>query len=199
MHADDEGARLMLAWRAGEDVAFDRLVELHSGQVWALVSRFMGRHPGREDLVQEVFLRVVRARERYQPTARFTTWLYRIVFNLCVNETQRGAGREAVSLDGPMGTAAGREGQTREWEDEGLEGPSERMERADLVGQVRAAIAALPEKQRMALILAKYDEMPYVEIGVVLGASEKAVKSLVHRAREGLRELLAPLLEEELA
>ena len=186
----------MLAWKAGDESAFDRLVEAYSGQVWALLTRFLGKHSGREDLVQEVFLRVVRARDRYEPTARFTTWLYRIVFNLCVNETQRGGGRESLSLDAP---AEGLGGAVPEVLDPQAEAPSGRMEREDLVGRVRGAIAALPEKQRMALILAKYEEMPYVEIGAVLGSSEKAIKSLVHRARETLREWLAPLIEEELA
>jgi RNA polymerase sigma-70 factor (ECF subfamily) len=180
----------MLAWRAGDEAAFDRLVELYSGQVHALLTRFLGRRATREDLVQEVFLRVVRARDRYQPTARFSTWLYRIVFNLAVNETQRGGGQEALSLDQPFGEG----GSFAELEPGGEAEPSEGLERDDVVQAVRSAIAGLPEKQRMALILAKYHDTPYVEIAAVLGSSEKAIKSLVHRARESLRETLAPFL-----
>jgi RNA polymerase sigma-70 factor (ECF subfamily) len=192
-HDDDPGAAWMLAWRAGDEAAFDRLVERYSAQVWALLTRFLGRHPGREDMVQEVFLRVVRSRERYEPRARFTTWLYRIVFNLCVNETQRGGGREFTSL----GEGEEEAGGAMLFADETEEGPSAHMEQSDVVRLVRRAIAGLPAPQRMALVLAKYHEMPYVEIGKVLGSTEKAVKSLVHRAREALRANLEPVLRLE--
>ena len=182
----------------GDETAFDQLVETFSGQVYALLTRFLGRHSGREDMVQEVFLRVIRARDRYEPRARFTTWLYRIVFNLSVNETQRAGGKGQLSLDSPAG---GRSDDDRPLDvaDERLLDPSEEMERDDVVGAVREAISRLPETQRMALVLAKYDDMAYAEIGEVLGSSEKAIKSLIHRARETLRVELAPLLKEELA
>src|SRR4029077_8986277 len=100
--ADDPGVRWMLAYQAGDEGAFDRLVETYSPQVFALLTRFLGARSNREDMVQEVFLRVIRARERYQPAARFSTWLYRIAFNLSVNETQRGARNESQ----PMATPA---------------------------------------------------------------------------------------------
>ena len=193
----DLGAELMLAWRDGDDSAFERLVEAYSGQVYALLTRFLGRHPGREDFVPEVFLRVVRSRERYEPRARFTTWLYRIVFNLAVNETQRGAGKDALSLDTPLGRDE--EGGPRDIPDEAAPDPAEGLERGDVVEAVRGAIESLPENQRMALVLAKYEGMAYAEIGDVMGSSEKAIKSLIHRARERLRELLSPYLMEELA
>ncbi|MCY2959780.1 MAG: sigma-70 family RNA polymerase sigma factor [Planctomycetota bacterium] len=196
---EDPGVRLMLAWKAGDESAFDRLVEAYSGQVWALLTRFVHGQGAREDLVQEVFLRVIRARDRYEPTARFSTWLYRIVFNLSVNETQRAGKRETGS--GERGFDDGefqRDGMARIADDSLVE-PAETLARGDAVAAVRAAIQALPEQQRMAVILAKYDEMPYDEIGEVLGISEKAVKSLVHRARESLRERLAPFLKGEIA
>lgn len=194
---DDRGATLMLAWQGGDEGAFDALVEAYSGQVYALLTRFLGRSSSREDMVQEVFLRVIRARDRYQPTARFTTWLYRIVFNLAVNETQRSRARTTWSLDAPVG--GDEDGPAHDALDEAAADPSDGLEREDAVQAVRAAIASLPDKQRLALVLAKYHDMPYVEIGEVLGSSEKAIKSLVHRARETLRERLAPFLEEKLA
>ena len=186
----------MLAWQAGDESAFERLVEAYSGQVYALLTRFLGRHGGREDLVQEVFLRVVRARDRYRASARFTTWLYRIVFNLCVNETQRSRRRDKLSLD-EASIEGGAAGQGIEPCDERGEEPSGGLERRDVVDAVRAAIASLPQTQRMALVLAKYDDMPYAEIAVVLGSSEKAIKSLIHRAREALRQRLATYLSDE--
>lgn len=190
---DDPGVKLMLAYQAGDEAAFDRLVERYSSLVYALLARFLGGRSGREDLVQEVFLRVIRSRARYQPTARFSTWLYRIVFNLSVNETQRGA-PEGLSLDRPLGE--GGELDLRHLAQADVEDPSAGLERDDVVRAVREAIAALPENQRMALVLAKYHDQPYVEIAQVLGSSEKAVKSLIHRARETLRERLAPLLAQ---
>lgn len=196
---DDPGARLMLAWTGGDESAFDGLVEAYSGQVYALVTRFLGRHSGREDLVQEVFLRVIRARDRYEPRARFTTWLYRIVYNLCVNETQRRGARGHVSIERSSLGADQPDAGPLEILDERGVGPAESMERDDVVRQVREAIAALPASQRMALVLAKYHDLPYSEIADVLGSSEKAIKSLIHRARETLRATLAPLLAEELS
>jgi RNA polymerase sigma-70 factor (ECF subfamily) len=194
----DQGVQWMLAYQRGDESAFDRIVETYSGQVFSLLTRFLGPKPGREDMVQDVFLRVVRARERYEPTARFSTWLYRIVFNLAVNETQRAGGKElsgheSAGGDDEVGDAL------LNWRDDRVEDPSERMAHDDVVLAVRAAIARLPEQQRMALVLAKYHEMPYVEIAAVLGSSEKAVKSLVHRARENLRVTLAPYLQGEIA
>lgn len=195
----DPGVALMLAFQAGDESAFDRIVETYSPQVYALLTRFLGARQNREDLVQEVFLRVLRARERYEPSARFSTFLFRIAFNISVNETQRGGGKEKL-----VGEPAGAQGRSRgtaldDLADPAPSSPSNELERDDVVRAVRQAIAQLPENQRMALILAKYEELSYDAIAEVLGISEKAVKSLVHRAREALRERLAPFLEEELA
>ncbi len=198
--AADEGADLMLRWRAGDERAFERLVELHAGPVYALLTRFLGDTPNREDLVQEVFLRVVRARDRYAPSARFSTFLYTIAFNLAANERARAELRRTASLDawaGGEGDAP--DGRGRELVDPNGVRPDSELARADAGELVRSAIAELPAQQRMALILARYEELPYSEIAVALGSSEKAVKSLIHRARESLRARLAPLLEEDYA
>jgi len=192
---DDRGTKWMLAYQGGSEAAFDLIVEAYSGQVYALFTRFLGNVPEREDLVQEVFLRVIRARQRYRATARFSTWLYRIAFNLAVNRTQRR--RPTTTLpEGPEGADGDALGQ---FGDERVPDPSERLEQEDVVGAVRRAIAELPESQRMALILARYEELPFAEIAAVLDSSEKAIKSLVHRARENLRAKLAPFLQEELS
>lgn len=196
---DDRGVQLMLAWQAGDEGAFDRIVEIYSPQVYALLTRFLGPRSSREDLVQEAFLRVIRARERYEPTARFTTWLFRIVYNLAVNETQRGGPREHASLERTARSEEEGRDAMSEVGDEGALPPSHALEREDVVRAVRAAIERLPETQRMALILAKYEERPYAEIAEIIGSTEKAVKSLVHRARETLRVTLAPYLAEEIS
>lgn len=192
--ADDPGVQWMKAFQAGSEDAFDRLVETYSGQVYALFTRFLGAVPEREDMVQEVFLRVLRSRERYTPSARFSTYLYRVAFNLAVNHTERDRNPRSLDEEFSEEKASPRETSTSPDDD-----PARRMETRDVVEAVRAAIESLPESQRMALILAKYEEMSFSEIAVVLGSSEKAIKSLVHRARESLRERLKPFLEKELA
>ncbi|HUI40638.1 MAG TPA: RNA polymerase sigma factor, partial [Terriglobia bacterium] len=145
------------------------------------------------DLTQEVFLRVYQARERYQPEARFTTWLYRIATNLALNairdrrgepvpfEVAEGASREAVLLCDRVPDAR----PTAE----------QRLMEDDRQRLIRQAIAALPEKQRAAVILHKYQDVDYRQISKVLKVSESAVKSLLFRAYEALRERLEPLIE----
>ncbi len=192
-YSSDPGVALMLAYQGGEERAFDQIVERYSSMVWSLLTRFLGQKETREDLVQEAFLRVVKARDRYQPSARFSTYLYRIVYNLAVNESQRR--RTLVSLDQPSGED--KDSTMGEALNADAPEPSDELEREDIVAAVRAAVAALPEGQRMALILAKYHDTPYVEIAEILESSEKAIKSLVHRGREKLREQLAPFLQKE--
>lgn len=195
VHSDgreDLGAQLMLRWKAGDEAAFDRIVELYSEQLWALLTRFLGAKHNREDLVQEVFLRLVKSKERYEPTARFSTYLFRIAFNLAVNASSKASERRAEHWSVEDGSDP-----FQQISDDHASGVEDDMERADVVRAVRQAIAALPEQQRMALVLAKYHDMPYDQIGQVLGSSEKAVKSLVHRARENLRETLQPWLAKE--
>jgi RNA polymerase sigma-70 factor (ECF subfamily) len=184
---DDPGVQWMLAWQRGDERAFDRLVGAYSERLFALFTRFMGSAPEREDLVQETFLRVLRARDAYRPTARFSTWLYRIAFNLAVNRSQRSH---------PEGSLDEGHAPDRTPSDVGLLDPSADMEREDVVRAVRAAIDALPAHQRMALVLARFEELSLAEIAEVMGSSEKAIKSLVHRARENLRAQLAPFLRE---
>ncbi len=192
---EDQGVRLMLAYQAGDEGAFDQLVHLYAERVFALLTRFLGPVPEREDLVQEVFLRVLRSRERYDPSARFSTWLYRITFNLAVNKLERSHPTETLSA-GPDAEEGGSRALSAQLSDPHAVEPTRELEREDVVMAVRAAIATLPENQRMALILAKYQDLPYAEIAKVLSSSEKAVKSLIHRARETLRERLAPFLEQ---
>lgn len=189
----DPGAAWMLAWAAGDEAAFEALVRAYAGRVHALLTRFLGPVPEREDLTQEVFLRLVRGRDAYRPTARFTTYLYRIVFNLAANEREKLRLRRTASLD------SGSDGASIDVADGSIEAPEERLDREGRAEQVRAAIDALPDSQRAALVLAKYEELSLAEIGQVLGLSPKAVKSLVHRARENLRSSLSDLLSEEVA
>jgi RNA polymerase sigma-70 factor (ECF subfamily) len=187
--AGDPGVGWMLAYQGGDERAFDQLVVAYSPRVFALLTRFLGPAQNREDLVQEVFLRVIRARAEYRPEARFSTWLYRVVFNLCVNESERR--RPSASLD--------EQAEAATWRDERAPAPEASLAEGEIVRTVRAAIAALPERQRMALVLAKYEELSHEEVARALGTSEKAVKSMVHRAREALRASLGAFLGEGVA
>lgn len=181
---------------AGDQGAFDELVEEYSETVYRLVTRFLGRdHPSREDLVQEVFLRIFRARMRYTPTAMFTTWLYSIAFRICVNETEKTGRRPRLVPVGGTGPG-GQPGPSDTLVDAAVPDPSAGLERGDVVQAVRAAIAELPDSQRLAIVLSRYEGLSHAEIGGVLGSSAKAVKSLVHRARETLRERLQPFMED---
>jgi len=183
----DPGVQWMLAWQAGDERAFERLVETYSERLYALFTRFMGPVAEREDLVQETFLRVLRARDGYQPTARFSTWLYRIAFNLAVNRSQRTRPESSLEESG-SNECTSREAPVSE--------PSSDLEREDVVRAVREAISSLPDAQRMALVLARYEELSFAEIAEVMGSTDKAIKSLVHRARENLRARLSPFLQQ---
>jgi RNA polymerase sigma-70 factor (ECF subfamily) len=194
----DRGAQLMQLWQAGDDAAFDELVHLYSGHVYALLTRFLGRsHSGREDLVQEVFLRVLGAKERYEPKARFTTWLYSICWRMCINDSARSGRRRTGSLDA-LGVDADGDGGAQFIDESALD-PSANLEQGDLARAVRAAIAALPDSQRIAIVLSRYHQLSHAEIASVVDSTEKAVKSLIHRARETLRLQLQPIVEEELS
>jgi len=145
-----------------------------------------------EDLAQEVFLRVYRARKAYAPSAKFTTWLFRIATNLALNALRdaRHRGSE-ISLDAPT-----EEDETPVQVPNGEAGAEERLVACERAARIRRAVEALPEKQRAAVLLHKYEEMDYREIARVLGCSESALKSLLFRAYETLRVQLAPLLSE---
>jgi RNA polymerase sigma-70 factor, ECF subfamily len=149
-----------------------------------------------EDLAQEVFLRVYRARKQYSPSAKFTTWLFRIATNLALNSVRDNRHKQMeVSIDGPVeeDEAPRRELPAREMRID------EHMMERDRVEFIQRAIAGLPEKQRVAVLLHKYEEMDYGEIAKILECSESALKSLLFRAYETLRVQLAPLVAQPVA
>lgn len=181
--ADDEA--LMGHAARGDPGAFAELVRRHQRRVFNLAFRSVGNASDADDLTQEVFLRVYRAAGRYQPTARFTTWLYRVATNAIINWL-RHRDRQPVEL---ARVAAGDDQDEAAGliPDPGAETGVDALARAELRQQVRSAIAALPDKQRLALILFRFEEQSYQEIGEALDLSVMAVKSLLSRARENLR------------
>lgn len=181
----------MLDLQAGDLSAFERIVEEYQDFVHHLVYRFTGRREGVEDLAQEVFLRIYRARDRYRPEARFRTWLFRIAYNLCINTTKSRRLRRTGSLDTPIGGDAAL-GDVIENPD--VEAPLVVLERNEVFGRLREALSTLPPQQRAAMTLYQYRAMSLREIADVMSTSEKAVKSLLARARENLREKMRPYL-----
>lgn len=188
--AIDSDLELMLRVRSGDVESFEVL--LHRYRL-PLVSFFvrMVRDPAlAEDLAQEVFLRVYQARQRYQPEARFTTWLYRIATNLALNAIRDRKSGDAPAPedddDGPP--RASRIADARMTAEE-------QLMLSDRERLIRQAVESLPQKQRAAVILHKYQEVDYRQISSVLGLSESAVKSLLFRAYENLRVRLEPLLQ----
>jgi RNA polymerase sigma-70 factor (ECF subfamily) len=171
-------AQLMLQVRAGDAQSFELLLARHGRPVVRYLTRMTGNQGVAEELAQEVFLRVYRARDGYEPTAKFTTWLYRIATRLALNSIRdRKPELNALSTE----TADTR--ATRE---------AELVERA-ATAAIREAVARLPEKQRAAVLLHKYEELDYQQIAGVLDCSVSAVKSLLFRAYERLRTELVPL------
>jgi RNA polymerase sigma-70 factor, ECF subfamily len=192
--APDPDAMLMLRFRDGDVAAFEELFRRHMKPLLNFVNRFVRNRPAAEELTQEIFLRVHDASGSYRAEAKFTTWLYRIATNVCLNEVRRPrfrARHESLDETDPEdpGTVRFELADTRALADRSLQ------QRAVAVAMKRA-LETLPEKQRAAFILCKYQELSYAEVAQVMDTTEKAVKSLIHRAKEALAEALKPLLPE---
>lgn len=179
----------MLRLQAGDDHAFDHLLGKYRAPVVHFVYRLVREPALAEELAQEVFLRVFRARRNYRPRAKFTTWLFRIATNVALNALRDGRMRRwgETSIDaedaGPQVAQLSAPGPTVE----------QRLLEAERARQIRAAVESLPEKQRLAVLLHKYQDLDYAEIAPILGCSESALKSLLFRAYEALRVKLRPL------
>lgn len=189
----DSDAQLMLAFQKGDLSAFEALLRRNYRNVLNFTYRFMGRRDIAEDLTHEVFLRVYQNTAGYEPRSRFRTWLYTIAKNLCLNELRRKSHR-MQSLDEP-GLQEG-EQLPKAIPDPSLP-PEDHLIRKERIAAVRAAIDELPENQRLAVILRRYDDFSYEQIAATMNTSEKAVKSLLNRAKEHLQKKLAPWVEKK--
>ena len=181
-------AEVMVRVKAGDQSAFDYLVQKYRRPLVGFMYRMARNAAAAEDLAQEVFLRVYRSRETYEPSAKFATWLYRIATNLAVNharDTRHERAEVTVSLDEPDEET----GTTFELPDGGLTAEQALVRRERLLA-IRGKVEALPERQRLAVIMHKYQQMGYKQIAEVLKLSESATKSLLFRAYETLREQL---------
>lgn len=183
---------LMLRVRRGDREAFASLVERYQQPVVSFIFRSLGDLTEAEDLAQQVFLQVYKAAARYKPAGKFSTWLFTIARNLCLNELRRRARHPAQSIEA-MESGEG-PGAWRQPEDTRPDGPVESLLREELEARIEEAILALPENQRTALLLCREESFSYEDIGRVLGCSLTATKSLIHRARETLKSRLKPYL-----
>ena len=185
-------AQIMLRVKAGDQSAFDYLVQKYRRPIVSFMYRMARNASAAEDLAQEVFLRVYRSRESYEASAKFTTWLYRIATNLAVNharDTRHERPEVTVSLDEPDEET----GNTFEVPDGNLNA-EQLMVRRERMLAIRRKVDALPQQQRLAVIMHKYQQMDYKQIAEVLKRSESATKSLLFRAYETLREQLREYL-----
>jgi RNA polymerase sigma-70 factor (ECF subfamily) len=183
---------LMQRVKAGDEAAFQELVEIHQNRVIGTVAKMLGDEREAEDVAQQVFVRVWRSASRYEPTAKFTTWLFKITRNLVFNEMRRRKRHVAVSLDQPR---EGEDERPLQAADHSSKAPDTAILDEEMMNAIQRAIDELPETQRMAIILRRYEDTPYEEIAEVLELTVPAVKSLLFRARLELREKLRKYLE----
>lgn len=182
----DYDAELMIRVKGGDDVSFGLLLDKHRSSVIHFLFRMVQDQAIAEELAQEAFLRVYRSRSTYEPTAKFTTWLFRIATHLALNALRDTRNqRTEARLDGESGDEPARQVSDLR--------PSveQAMVREARLQEIREAVARLPEKQRAAVLMHKYEEMEYAQIAKILNCSESAVKSLLFRAYETLRARLA--------
>jgi RNA polymerase sigma-70 factor (ECF subfamily) len=186
--------QLMLDVKAGDDSSFELLLRKYRTPLVNFLYRMVRNSATAEDLAQEVFLRVYRARKDYAPSAKFTTWMFRIATNLALNARRDGRYQQLeVSIDQPAD--AQENTQTAFEVPDRQPGIEHELMARDRAALIRRAVESLPEKQRAAVLLHKYQEMDYDEIARILQCSESALKSLLFRAYETLRIELAPLVE----
>jgi RNA polymerase sigma-70 factor, ECF subfamily len=181
-------AEVMLRVKSGDQSAFDYLVQKYRRPLVSFMYRMARNTAAAEDLAQEVFLRVYRSRQSYEASAKFTTWLYRIATNLAVNharDTRKDRPEVTVSLDEPDEET----GTTMDVAD-GTITAEEALLRRERMAAIRSKVEALPERQKLAVLMHKYQQMDYKQIADVLKLSESATKSLLFRAYEALREQL---------
>ena len=188
----DSDSALMLRVKQGDRSAFEALVEKYKQPVLNFIYRTIDDPNEAEDLAQTVFLQVYRAADRYRVSAKFSTWLFTIARNLCLNEIRRRARHPADSLDAVR--ADGEDEPLRQYEDVRGFSAAETALHRELARKIEEAITELPEAQRTALLLYREEELCYEDICQVLGCSLSATKSLIHRARETLKAKLKPYL-----
>ena len=189
----DPDAVLMLRVKRGDRAAFAELVGKYRQPLFNFIFRTLRDETETEDVAQNVFLQVYKSRARYRRTAKFSTWLFTIARNLCLNEIRRRSRHPAESLEE---THAEHDDQPqRQYEDKKIFLPTENVLHGELARKIEEAMKDLPENQRSAILLCRQDELSYEDIAEILDCSLSATKSLIHRGRETLKEKLKPYLQ----
>ena len=197
----DPDVRLMLRVRDDDANAFAELMRRYEARLVRLMHTIGPRHDMAEDLAQETFMRVFRARKTYEPGAKFSTWLFTIAGNVARNAIRSIGRRHEVSeVDAPRGedSPSGPQLLAATALDASGMMPARVVEGSERAEIVRAAVEALSDRQRMALMLSRFENMSYLEIAETMGLTTKAVKSLLSRARVNLREILQPYIQSGL-
>ena len=191
----DPDVRLMLQVRDDNAIAFEELVLRYQARLISVLQNLVQDRDRAEELAQDVFLRVYRARKTYTPDAKFSTWLFTIAHNVARNAVRSLSRRREVNVTASSGAVPSQSLDEMAAAPSGLT-PSRQLDKAELTEVVRAAVDSLSERQRMAILLAKFEHRSYADIASTMGLSIKAVKSLLSRARENLRVILEPYLQE---
>jgi RNA polymerase sigma-70 factor (ECF subfamily) len=194
---EDPDVQLMLRFREGDRQAFERLFQKHSPSLVNFACHFVGSRARAEEIAQDVFLQVYRWQKRYEPKARFSTWLFKIATNHCLNEVRRGEYRVSVESLDPLVDEEG-ERQGRGVADMNSSQGEDLLAAREAADKVRKTLARLPANQRAAVVLSRIEGFSYEEVAGTLGCSQQAVKSLIFRATQSLKESLRDLLEPSL-
>ena len=181
----DPDVQLMLLLQAGDGAALGELLRRNAARVLGLAFRYLGDRAAAEDVVQETFLKLYQARERYRPDAPFGAYLTRIATNVCLSQLRR---KRAHSLDADDGD--GERGRGADLPDPSVVAPGQALADDELVRRVRDAVQQLPDRQRMAILLNKFEGLDYQQVADHLGLTVPATKSLLHRARMALKDVL---------
>ncbi len=193
----DPDVALMIRVRDDDPAAFEELVRRYQDRLLTVIYHLVGSREEAEDLAQEVFLRVYRHRKEYHPQAKFSTWLFTIAHHLALNVYRRRQRKPEAQFDLTDSTALAHQ-PSENWHASAMPSPDHRLRQEELSQVVQRALNQLNERQRLAVVLNKFEDMSYQEIADVMGVSVKAVKSLLSRARSQLRELLAPYVQMEM-
>jgi RNA polymerase sigma-70 factor (ECF subfamily) len=191
----DPDVQLMLRFQGGDEGAFEELVSLYQDRTINIFANLLNDQEAAEDLSQEVFLRIHKVRDRYQPTAKFSTFLFRIANNLASNFRRTKGRRREVTLNtrdsGPLGPRP----EEQLLAEKSALMPSRQLDRSEMQALVRDAMETLNDRQKMAVLLNKFEQMSYADIGDAMEMTPAAVKSLLSRARENLKNKLEPYVK----
>jgi RNA polymerase sigma-70 factor (ECF subfamily) len=196
--SDAHDKALMVQIARGNESALRELIEKHQGAVYGTIAKMLGDPIEAQDLAQQVFVRVYRAAASYRATAQFRTWMFTIVRNLVFNEHRRRSRATLISLHPPEGDSSHGVGPSgMDLPDLANKTPGEYLLQQEMMRKIDEAVLALPEQQRLAIVLRRYDEFSYEQIAEILKTSVPATKSLLFRARETLRAALQEYLENK--